>query len=319
MPHRFDDMASAVQHDAHFTAFCAVNSNPIDAGWNWPKLEGLFASMQVGLWNYPSYGGGTFGNFADVRSHSILVAVCEAPKLPNGMPLLDTFEVTFGNTHGDQFGEVLMSRRRWEIAKRKFSLPNGSYVDGPYLAVLAVDHNSGLVSRGRLWPLWLSPDGINYAFVRSPLERAAMAFAHESRMVFFSPTHLGHLAALQENFGACWRGNIANCVYVPDFLALPPKAQFPIGIGEIYGMPKFKRYVPGMRKKLEYYPRAEVEEGFVSMPIRPLGKNPEEVREMVKAEIAANLMRFYPGVLMNSAKLIASSEDRPALETQICA
>jgi hypothetical protein len=316
---RFDDMACAVQHAAHLAAFFSANTNPAQSGWEWPTLIGLFAHMQHALQNYPTFGGGTFGDYADAMDHSLVLALCDAPTFSSETDLDEVSRVDFQITHGNYPVDVLMSLYRWRTARRKFSLPNGRWVEGPYLALLAVDRSNGNVSRGRLWPIWLSPNSTHYAFTRSSLERTAVETAYQNRMVFFTPTHLGQLKALQDKFGTKWSGNIANCIFLPDFLALPSQPQFQIGIGEIYGLPNFQRYVPGMRKKLEYYPRAAVQDGFISIPIRPFGNSREKVCAMVKAEIVSNLTRYYSGVVLSAAKSSTFSEGSPVSETQICA
>jgi hypothetical protein len=101
----------------------------------------------------------------------------------------------------------------------------------------ATDNTSCEITRGRRWPIGLSPARStpepSFSIHRSSLEAAAIQAYYDGGAVAIGLTHKHQLARLQQTFGHLWSGNIERWDCLPDAVGFPQVNQL-IGLSETY-------------------------------------------------------------------------------------
>ena len=260
--HRFDDMAMEVVSGARVDLFVRFNRLKTDS-WVAPplfvQLDEIYERMQV----FQTTANRPFRDLLAERG--LQLAVCIVQDF-HGTPKSVAFNTgsifnfpIAGGAYGCRIPHVssrtnisraglLFSADRRRIVQKKFSLPNGGCVIGPYLAVIAFEPVTGLVVRARLIPVEVSANQCMMNPVRSRFERGMHFALYGLGALSYSTLRGSELADLQRGLGHRWIGDLSSYLFNPDAVVFP-KADCRVMLVELFAIRALKRYDSSMKAK----------------------------------------------------------------------
>lgn len=257
--------------DAVFSALTEsfINMNRFrPEGWALSPVRSNLNLIHDQILAIPTTGGINFGSLLNQKNMGLAVVTIKSltSLIVDVVPNIESVFTSFGIIPCIQLSVIhqsartdipasglLLPLRRLEIAEGMFTVPNGSAVVGPYLAILPYEKSTGMIVRASIWPIWISPDMNHPVFqiVGSGLERLFYNGIHEVGAVAFSRCDPASAKALQQGLGHRWTGDITAYRYLADGFIFPASYQ-PVTVAELYGIRGSVRYDAGKNVKEEH-------------------------------------------------------------------